>query len=343
VASLLRQLRSAALAAGVELRDQHRVVAERYGDSEVELTISAAPAQQGVAATAPRVTGRVLVDARGAASPHCAGDLICPTVGGVFSGLAQGEAPDQVDPGVGEILATIDDVDAGRQHIWEEFPGRSGEATVYVFYYAQRDRVQRVSLIELYGRFFRQLGQYKRGPAELVRPTFGIIPGWSRLQRETSAPHPRCVLVGDAAARHSPLTCCGFGHSVRWAAGLAGHIAAIADDKSARPLPAIADAPIHVGTGALALMIARPPRSPSRRHEVNALLDAAFAELHAMGNPAFAALLRDELPFDQFVSFLRRAASRRPQIWHEVLRRLGPLPLARWGANLLRERVRAAL
>jgi hypothetical protein len=43
------------------------------------------------------------------------------------------------------------------------------------------------------------------------------------------------------------------------------------------------------------------------------------------------------------VTFLRRAAGRRPQIWHEVLRRLGPLPLVRWGVNLLRERVKVAL
>ncbi|MBN2362328.1 MAG: lycopene cyclase, partial [Deltaproteobacteria bacterium] len=147
----------------------------------------------------------------------------------------------------------------------------------------------------------------------------------------------------DAAARQSPLTCCGFGHAVRQAAALADHVAAIAERSGALAAPAIPDEPIHAGTGALALMLARPPRSAARRHEVNALLDAAFAELYAMGNDDFAALLRDELLFDRFVTFLRRSAVRRPQIWHEVLRRLGPVPLARWGVNLLRERVRVAM
>ena len=347
-AGLLDALRERCLAAGVELHERQAVVGERYGDSAVAIEVADAPRSRSARRSTARgstreVTARVLVDARGAGSPHCAGDLICPTVGGVFSGFELGDAPDQVDPTVGEVLATIDDVDGGRQHVWELFPGRPGEATVYLFYYALRDDPQPVSLVELYGRFFSQLDHYKRGPGKLLRPTFGIIPGWSRLQREAPAPHPRCVLVGDAAARQSPLTCCGFGHAVRHAAALADQVSAIAAQSAAVRASALRDEPIHAGTGALALMLARPPRAVSRRHEVNALLDAAFAELHAMGNPAFAALLRDELPFDQFVTFLRRAASRRPQIWHEVLRRLGPLPLARWGANLLRERIRVAL
>ncbi|MBN2359252.1 MAG: lycopene cyclase, partial [Deltaproteobacteria bacterium] len=198
-AGLLEALRERCLAAGVELHERQAVVGERYGDSAVAIEVADAPRSRSARRATARgstreVTARVLVDARGVASPHRRGDLVCPTVGGVLTGLEQGDASDQVDPAVGEILVTIDDVDDGRQHVWEMFPGRPGEAAVYLFYYARRTARRSVSLLDLYGRFFAQLGRYKRGAAELKRPAFGIIPGWSRLRREPGAPHPRCVL-----------------------------------------------------------------------------------------------------------------------------------------------------
>jgi lycopene cyclase CruA len=102
------------------------------------------------------------------------------------------------------------------------------------------------------------------------------------------------------------------------------------------------DAPIHAGTGALAMMMAVPPRAPSQAHAVNALLDVAFDSLHQMGNEAYAALLKDEMEPAQFITFLRQAAQRYPRVYGEVFARLGAFATGRWGFNLLRSRLRSA-
>ncbi len=138
-----------------------------------------------------------------------------------MSGLDEGEGLLEVDPRVGEILVTVDAIDpVTRRQLG--FPGRDGQLTTYVFYYARAE--ERVFLVDLYERFFDTLCTYKRGDGKLVRPTFGFIPGWSRLSPMPSAPS-RVALVGDAAARHSPLTYCGFGATLRSFEGAAWVIA----------------------------------------------------------------------------------------------------------------------
>lgn len=326
---LLAHARRLAEARGVFVCDGHSVVSQSAGEGGVRARVRR---RDGVF----EMTARVMVDARGAASPYATADLVCPTVGGVMTGLAEGDAPDEVDPRVGDILATVDGIEDGRQHVWEGFPGRPGENTVYLFYYARAG--ERVSLLELYARFFDRLSTYKRGDARLSRPTFGLIPGWSRLSPAPRAPHPRVVLVGDAAARHSPLTYCGFGATLRSLEPAAAHVTALA---TGAPMmgPALDDAPVHALTGALAHMMA------SRRFEgaaLNQLLDAAFATLHEMGDEAYAALLRDEMAPSAFVSFLRRTASRHPSVWGDVLRGLGPRICGAWGLGVARTLLREA-
>jgi hypothetical protein len=121
----------------------------------------------------------------------------------------------------------------------------------------------------------------------MVVPTFGVIPGWSRLTPPPRSPSPRIVLVGDAAARHSPLTFCGFGATLRSLSTVGDRVArAVAGDPT--PGTAVDDAVIHRGTGALAALLARPPRAPARRDDLNALLDAAFASLAELGEEHFA-------------------------------------------------------
>jgi lycopene cyclase CruA len=272
------------------------------------------------------VVARVLVDARGASSPYATADLVCPTVGGVIRGL------DDIDPRVGEILVTTENADVyGRQHVWEGFPGREGEAAVYLFYYARREAVSRHGLVRLYDRFFTTLGQYKSGDAELVRPTFGYIPGWSRLTPAPRAPSPRMVLFGDAAARHSPLTFCGFGSMLRSFRPAARAIAiAIADETA--PGDVFTEEPIHAWTGALARVMASGALTGAA---MNALLDDAFATLEEMGNEPFAALLQDRMDASTFTTFLRRTAWKHPAVYREVLGSLGARASARWAATLL--------
>ena len=102
--------------------------------------------------------------------------------------------------------------------------------------------------------------------------------------------------------------------------------------------PVVHDTPLHAVTGALALFMARPSREPERRDEVNALLDTAFAALHAMGNEAYAALIKDQMKGTDFLRFLQRIARRRPRVYRDALTLagFGPLAAVRWLEGLTR-------
>lgn len=312
--SVLTAARRACEARGVRTIEGASVDAVGVGPSSVRVGFGAR-----------ELVARIMVDARGAASPYASADLVCPTVGGVVRGL------EGVDPEVGDILVTTEDVDAdGTQHLWEGFPGRAGEVTVYLFYYGRREAVGQGSLASLYERFFATLPTYKRGHARIVRPTFGYIPGWSRLAPAPRSPSPRIVLVGDAAARHSPLTFCGFGSMLRSFRPAAAAIARAVADGTA-PGEVVADEPIHAWTGALARVMAS---GALRGRTMNALLDDAFGTLEAMGNDAFAALLKDRMDGRSFTTFLRRTAARHPAVYREVLGALGAGGSMRWAARL---------
>ena len=80
----------------------------------------------------------------------------------------------------------------------------------------------------------------------------------------------------------------------------------------------------------------RDPRDPARAGELNRLLDAAFSTLHAMGDAAFGALLRDEMDIAAFTRFLYETSKRHPGVYREVFRVLGAMGVSRWGAGLAR-------
>jgi lycopene cyclase CruA len=269
----------------------------------------------------------VLVDGMGASSPHAAFDLVCPTVGGVLTGLQN------VDPRVGEILVTTEDIEEDRQHIWEGFPGPGGRFTTYLFYYAEPGQLPPRPLHALYERFFATRARYKRGDATLVKPTYGFIPAYSRLRPMPSAPRDRVILVGDAAGRHSPLTFCGFGSMIRSFLPVANGLDACLerDTLDKRALAAVwTDPPSLSVMGALTLMMVPGRRRGLQADDVNRLLDAAFASLAELGNDAYASFVRDEIGFRDFWKFMRRTAQRRPSIYDEVFEQLTPGEIARW-------------
>ena len=333
---LLGQARALAERRGVALFDGHTLLGHAAGPTAVNLRFDARDGRRR------EVTTRILVDARGAASPYATADLICPTVGGVVTGLTEGDADDLVRRDTGEILATTEGVEEGRQHLWEAFPGRAGEVTIYLFHYARAADVGRGALLDLFARFFQRLPTYKRGDARLLRPTFGYIPGWSRLGPAPAPPGPRVALVGDAAARHSPLTFCGFGASVRSLSASADALARAVESPRGVPGSIVGDAPVHAGTGALARLMAMPSPDPARAGELNDLLDVAFGTLHRMGGDAYASLLRDEMPPAELVRFLSIVAAARPRVFRDVLDALGVTSVSRWGLGLARELLRRA-
>ena len=331
---LLARVRRVAESRGVRFIDGAEVDAIGAGERRVRVGYRRSGA--GLAGEDGEVVARVLVDARGASSPYASADLVCPTVGGVLRGLRQGDAPHEVDPAVGDILVTTENVDpqSGLQHVWEGFPGRPGDVTVYLFYYARASVAPPDALATLYARFFETLHHYKEGDAALVRPTFGYIPGWSRLSPAPRAPWPRVVLVGDAASRHSPLTFCGFGSMLRAFQPVARELAAAIEQERAPARDLVPEDSVHMWTGALAKLMASGALEGPK---LNALLDAAFGVLEEMGNDEFAALLQDRMSGQGFTEFLRRTGARHPIVYREVLRGLGPMSAARWGVRLARE------
>ncbi len=329
-APLLAGLRERARRAGATLLPKHTLLGYARGVGGVQVTLR-------TDAGSVRLSGRVLLDGTGAASPHARFDLVCPTVGGVLADIPLGDANDELDSKRGEILVTTEDVEEGHQHIWEGFPSRHDVLTTYLFYYEEPERMSAQPLLSLYERFFRTLPRYKRGSPRLVKPTYGYIPAYTRLRPMPASPADRVLLVGDAASRHSPLTFCGFGSMLRSFQPVADSlVACLAEDRLTRRALAACwtEPPALRVMGGLTLMMAERPRHRRDPRDVNQLLDAAFSTLHEMGQDVYAAFVRDEIGFSEFVSFMRLTAQKRPAMYGEVFSHLTGVELAQWSVRL---------
>jgi len=169
------------------------------------------------------VSGRLLVDAMGSASPIAwqlnegrAFDSVCPAVGGVIDG---GIEPGVWDSDYGDVLWSHGDISRGRQLIWELFPGAGGELTIYLFHYHQVNPENPGSLLELYEDFFAILPEYRRCDVNKLiwkKTTFGYIPGhFSTTSSDRAVAVDRLIAIGDAASLQSPLVFTGFGSLIR--------------------------------------------------------------------------------------------------------------------------------
>lgn len=167
--------------------------------------------------------GRLLIDAMGTASPIAwqlnggrTFDSVCPTVGAVID---SGFEPGVWDSQFGDVLNSHGDISRGRQLIWELFPGRGNEITVYLFHYHQIHPENPGSLLEMYEDFFAILPEYRRCDLDQIKwkkATFGYIPGHFTVNggdRQTT--FDRLIAIGDAASLQSPLVFTGFGSLVR--------------------------------------------------------------------------------------------------------------------------------
>lgn len=224
--ALLRLARTKFLQAGGEIRD-YRLFGEvvvSSNESDGILLDVTTPTQ-----SIERYQARLVVDGMGTVSPLSLQRFggrpyagVCPTVGTVASGFAEGTAANQHNRSLGDILVTIADAQKTQQYMWEGFPGREDELTIYLFYYdtlhpGKKTMRPTPNLLELFEDYFALLPDYKRsdGVVQHHKPVYGYIPARHSLRR-LEAPLLRGVLaVGDAAAQQSPLTFCGFGSHVR--------------------------------------------------------------------------------------------------------------------------------
>ena len=204
--------------AGGEIWDETEFIRADVELLQVVVTLQHLPTQSD-----RQVSGRLLVDAMGTASPIAwqlnggrAFDSVCPTVGAV---IAKGFEPGVWDSDYGDVLNSHGDISRGRQLIWELFPGAGEDLTIYLFHYHQVNSENPGSLLEMYEDFFTILPEYRRCDMEKLvwkKPTFGYIPGhFSVGSRDRIVAFDRLISVGDAASLQSPLVFTGFGSLVR--------------------------------------------------------------------------------------------------------------------------------
>ncbi|QXE23299.1 hypothetical protein B6N60_01989 [Richelia sinica FACHB-800] len=205
-------------ASGGEIWDETEFIQADISNSQVLVTVKHLPS-----GNQQQVSGRLLIDAMGTASPIAwqlnggrAFDSVCPTVGAVID---QGFEPGVWDSEYGDVLYSHGDISRGRQLIWELFPGAGEELTIYLFHYHEVNPTNPGSLLEMYEDFFTILPEYRRCDLDKLvwkKATFGYIPGhFSVSGSDRTVAFDRLIAIGDAASLQSPLVFTGFGSLVR--------------------------------------------------------------------------------------------------------------------------------
>lgn len=322
---------------------------------------------------------RLLLDGMGSTSPLAmlrhAGEPfagVCPTVGTVVSGLVPGTAPDEHDPTIGDILVSVADTQDTKQMIWEGFPGRGDELTVYVFYYAALKRAgshrfdphrtrapeaapgpndaqatppqPRYSLLALFEQYFALLPSYKRpGPGFYhIKPVYGYIPGRHSLHAQ-EAPLLRGVLpVGDSAAQQSPLTYCGFGSHVR----NLQRTSSLLDYALRRDLlePAhLRHISAYQTNVSLNWVFSRFMQPWERPQQVNELQNAFLAALNEIGLDVATRFFRDRMHWHDYNQVVWRTMRHYPDVFLIAWPVLGIGGVWQWFCDYLRFSLVAAL
>ncbi|PSB24724.1 NAD(P)/FAD-dependent oxidoreductase [Stenomitos frigidus] len=292
------------------------------------------------------VSGRLLVDAMGTASPIAwqlnggrAFDSVCPTVGAV---IASGFEPGVWDARYGDVLNSHGDISRGRQLIWELFPADGEELTFYLFHYHQVHPENPGSLLEMYEDFFTILPEYRRCDMEQLvwkKPTFGYIPGHFTTGRgDRQVAFDRLIALGDAASLQSPLIFTGFGSLVRNLPRLT-HLLDTAlkhDLLSAKHLNQIRAYQSNVAVTWLfskGMMVPTGRNLPPER--VNAMLNTFFGIL-ADQPPAIAeAFIKDRVDWVTFNRMALTAAWKNPKLLLWIWDMAGAVDFGRWLGSYL--------
>lgn len=296
--------------------------------------------------TERQITGRLLVDAMGTASPIAwqlnggrAFDSVCPTVGAVIS--------DGFDPGVwdshyGDVLNSHGDISRGRQLIWELFPAEGKELTFYLFHYHQVHPENPGSLLEMYEDFFAILPEYRRCDMDKLvwkKATFGYIPGhFSNSSRDRTVAFDRLIAIGDAASLQSPLVFTGFGSLVRNLSRLTQLLdAALKHDLlTQQSLNAIRAYQSNVS---VTWMFSRGMMVPTGKslppQQVNSMLNTFFDVLAAQPPAIADAFIKDRVTWTRFNKMAIVAGWKNPALLLWIWQMAGAKDLLRWSGNYL--------
>lgn len=351
--ALLRLMRRKLEAAGGTVLDHYALRHVRVcsaGSLRIEVELESLLKQIDGSTTHATYSARLLLDGMGSTSPlallrHAGRPFasVCPTVGTVARGFIQGSGPREHDPTIGDILISVADTQNKRQLIWEGFPGRDDELTVYVFYYATLNDKRRpindqetFSLLELFEQYFTLLTGYKQpGPRfRHVKPVYGYIPGRHSV-RSQEAPLLRGVVpIGDSAAQQSPLTFCGFGSHVR----NLNRTTSLLDYALRHDLLD----PQHLGhirafqtNVSLNWVFSRFMHPWSGPHNVNELHNVFLGALNKLGPALSTRFYQDRMRWIDFCRIINRVMWDYPGILVSAGRVLGPEGFSRWARDLL--------
>jgi lycopene cyclase CruA len=325
-----------------------QVRAAAAGSSYVEVQL-----QSLTTRTTEIYSARLLLDGMGSTSPlallrHAGHPFagVCPTVGTVAEGFVQGNAPDELDPTLGDILLSVADAQHGEQLMWEGFPGRDDELTVYLFYYSTIDAQRAArgySLLDLFEQYFTLLPTYKRPGPDFrhLKPVYGYIPARHSLHR-AEAPLLRGVLpVGDAAAQQSPLTFCGFGSHVRNLQRTTELLDAALTLDMLEPAP-LRDINAFQANVSLNWVFSRFMQPWGRPHDVNRLQNLFLDVLNELGVEMATRFFQDRMRWSDYHPMIFGVLRRYPWILVDSWHVLGPHGMVQWAADYLRFSAAAA-
>ncbi|MEH2240068.1 NAD(P)/FAD-dependent oxidoreductase [Nostoc sp.] len=323
-------------AAGGEIWDETEFMRADIDISQVLLKVKHLPSQ-----IEKEVSGRLLIDAMGTASPIAwqlnggrAFDSVCPTVG---AAIKSGFEPEVWDSQYGDVLYSHGDISRGRQLIWELFPGADDELTIYLFHYHEVNAENPGSLLEMYEDFFTILPEYRRCDMDKLvwkKPTFGYIPGhFSVGSSDRTVAFDRLIAIGDAASLQSPLVFTGFGSLVRNLERLTTLLdtALKHDLLSFRHLNQIRAYQSNVSVTWLfskGMMVPTGKFLPPQR--INSMLNTFFGLLADEPLEVADNFIKDRCDWLTFNRLALKAASKNPALLLWIWQLAGPRDLLRW-------------
>ncbi len=357
--ALLQLARRKLAQAGGDIRDWRifrRVQVSERGPVRVAVELASEHGER------EQYTARLLMDGMGSISPLALlrfGGLpfagVCPTVGTVVRGLEPGDGQDQFNPQIGDILLSVADAQRGQQYMWEGFPGRHDELTVYLFYYdtltgprggaARRADARRESpgLLELFEDYFALLPTYKRPGPDFahLKPVYGYIPARHSVQQQ-EAPLLRGVLpIGDSAAQQSPLTFCGFGSHVRNLERTVSLTSYALANELLEPQH-LRDISSHQVNVSLNWVFSRFMQPWGGADDVNRVQNVFLGVLNWLGHDLAQRFFRDRMRWSDYPKLVLGMFWRYPRIVDDAWRVLGPRGWQRWFADIGRFSVAAA-
>lgn len=290
--------------------------------------------------------GRLLVDAMGTASPIAwqlnngrAFDSVCPTVGACVSG---GFEPEVWDSTYGDVLFSHGDISRGRQLIWELFPAKEKELTIYLFHYHQVHPENPGSLLTMYEDFFHILPEYRRCNLDKLtwrKPTFGYIPGYFSLDKDDrTVAFDRLVAIGDAASLQSPLVFTGFGSLIRNLSRLT-HLLDVALRHDLLKAKHLNEVRAFQSNIAITWLFSKGMMVPTGKHiypaRINSMLNTFFGILEAEEPDVAERFIKDRATWSEFNRMALTAASKNPALLSWIWELAGTKDLARWVGSYL--------